>query len=107
MASSSIDERELQQMRGIMRDLTQAHSNSVTKAAVIQSALWPRELKHNNKKQDVLVLCSGGMDSITAVEFYRYNFKTVFMLSIYYGQRNVREIEFAKMHAIRRELNWA
>lgn len=107
MASSSIEQEEVRQMQQIMHDLTAAREVGAIRAAIVQSALWPKQLQHNEAFQDVIVLCSGGMDSINLVEYYLAQHRMPFLLSVYYGQRNVREIEFAKTHAIRRQLNWA
>ena len=49
---------------------------------------------------EVVVLCSGGMDSVTALYWARANHRVVAALSFDYGAKhNAREIPFAAEHA--------
>jgi 7-cyano-7-deazaguanine synthase len=51
---------------------------------------------------EVVVLCSGGMDSVTALYWARANHRVVAALSFDYGAKhNAREIPFAAEHAAR------
>ena len=52
------------------------------------------------EKQKVVVLCSGGMDSVAALYQAARDFEVSFVLSFHYGSKhNDREIPFAEFHA--------
>ena len=54
----------------------------------------------NSQKQKVVVLCSGGMDSVAALYQAARDFEVSFVLSFHYGSKhNDREIPFAEFHA--------
>ena len=54
----------------------------------------------NSQKQKVVVLCSGGMDSVTALYQVARDFEITAVLSFHYGSKhNHREIPFAEFHA--------
>lgn len=47
----------------------------------------------------IVVICSGGMDSVTLLYHLASIDHEVVALSVNYGQKHLRELEFAKMHA--------
>lgn len=54
----------------------------------------------NSQKQKVVVLCSGGMDSVAALYEAARDFEITAVLSFHYGSKhNDREIPFAEFHA--------
>jgi len=54
----------------------------------------------NAQKQKVVVLCSGGMDSVAALYQAARDFEITAVLSFHYGSKhNDWEIPFAELHA--------
>jgi len=48
------------------------------------------------KKEDIIVLLSGGMDSATLLWLAKQKFKNVYTISFQYGQKHSVELDFAK-----------
>jgi 7-cyano-7-deazaguanine synthase len=58
----------------------------------------------NNSK--VLVVFSGGQDSTTCLYWAKQNFKEVYALTFFYGQKHVKEVEIAELIARQAGVNW-
>lgn len=58
------------------------------------------------KKEDALVLFSGGQDSTTCLYWAKERFKNVYALSISYGQRHALEVDVARKIAQKAEVEF-
>jgi len=52
----------------------------------------------NLKNLKLIQILSGGMDSVTLLYYLLHNGSKVKALSINYGQRHLKELEYAKYH---------
>lgn len=69
--------------------------------AIFAFALW-RAVCGDAGNMKVVVLCSGGMDSVTALQWARVNHVVAAVISFDYGAKhNPRELPFAALHASR------
>lgn len=60
------------------------------------------------EKKKIVVICSGGMDSVTLLHDLQNNqeYEIVGALTFDYGQRHVKEIEYAKKNCKKFHLDW-